>query len=986
MAPGRRLALFLGGLTLSVVGGDAPAGASPLPKLALSIDRNADAAALLEAMGGCGELNPPSVVAPALSVDLGAPESVLLETGPVTRLLSDLPAGRSLLLHLRIRVSLQEAGDPAQTAAALEARVTEVLAALPVESKAVNGMVLEIAEPPEEATALQFALARLVLQLKAERPSLATAAVVFPPGMIRQEETLARRVAAYADLIGVSRGPDWRVEAEWVRDQLGKPVMLGVAGASVAGADGLANAFLDVAAETGDALVDTVWAAAPTPEQVGALCRSMGVLTGFIGAGFVGTPLEQAPARLGADGDPLVASAFVDSSSPGAAFLVRALGSPEHPRKVTVFGEGEASLTVTFQDAVDGRELPSQAVPGPEKTSVHECRCDSAYLLVSVGREDEDQRLYEWVSVTGRGGLRVEEIVARWQQYRAAQKRDLDHYRADCRAAIHFESTALGSGFDVTLELSQFVDRTQHDWVQTGFLVNGVRFGKASGFSLPQLEPEKVLAQPLELALEEKYHYTLLGTETVDGALTYVIGVEPEDKQAVLFSGKVWIDGVTFRQVKMLLKQSGGKSSVLSQVETQDYELVPWQGGRQFNLLRRITAQQLVSAAGRSLLVERSYDFSGYQINQPGFEAARDEAMASDLRMYRDTAEGLRVLRREGDVRVVEPLKSRVRSLVGGVMYEGTFDFPIPLAGLSLVDYDFRNSGAELSVFFAGPILASNLTKHVGESFRFGMDLALSAIPQNNRVFEGSQEVTGEGLWAFEETVGVLANWQARPGVSFGASSYLSLDLFHPTSDTDPDYQASGHGFTLQSQAELKLTSGGFTLTGTALQGNRFGWPEIGPIGGDPVAPATSFRKFSGEAVKQFYFGKFTKAGLSASYYGGEDLDRFSRYQPSFLSRPRIRGIPSGTDTFDAVGVAGVQLGFNAFDVVWVEGMYDHAWGRNLEESTSFRDFDGLELDLGTVGPWGTYIKGTVTYALSGNLDRYDNRWGVYLLIFKPLD
>ena len=78
--------------------------------------------------------------------------------------------------------------------------------------------------------------------------------------------------------------------------------------------------------------------------------------------------------------------------------------------------------------------------------------------------------------------------------------------------------------------------------------------------------------------------------------------------------------------------------------------------------------------------------------------------------------------------------------------------------------------------------------------------------------------------------------------------------------------------------------------------------------------------KYSGEASKQFYLGKFTKAGLSASYYGGERLDRFSRYQPSFLSRPRIRGIPSGTDTFDAIGVAGVQFGFNALDVVWVEG------------------------------------------------------------------
>ena len=122
--------------------------------------------------------------------------------------------------------------------------------------------------------------------------------------------------------------------------------------------------------------------------------------------------------------------------------------------------------------------------------------------MVSVHREDPDQRVYEWVSVTGRGGLRVEEIVARWQQYRAAQQRELDNFTADCLLSMHFEATALGSGFDVALELRQFVDRAgQRDWVQRGFLVNGVRFGNPRGFSLPQLEPEKVLAQPLELAL-----------------------------------------------------------------------------------------------------------------------------------------------------------------------------------------------------------------------------------------------------------------------------------------------------------------------------------------------------------------------------------------------------------------------------------------------------------------------------------------------------
>ena len=66
--------------------------------------------------------------------------------------------------------------------------------------------------------------------------------------------------------------------------------------------------------------------------------------------------------------------------------------------------------------------------------------------------------------------------------------------------------------------------------------------------------------------------------------------------------------------------------------------------------------------------------------------------------------------------------------------------------------------------------------------------------------------------------------------------------------------------------------------------------------------------------------------------------------------------------------------------------MYNRAWGRNLDESSSFRTFDGLELDLGTVGPWSTFIKGTVTYALHGNLERYNSRWGVYFLVFKPLN
>jgi hypothetical protein len=420
-------------------------------------------------------------------------------------------------------------------------------------------------------------------------------------------------------------------------------------------------------------------------------------------------------------------------------------------------------------------------------------------------------------------------------------------------------------------------------------------------------------------------------------------------------------------------------------VETQDYELVPAGGGKPFNLLRSVYVQQMVNAAGRSFLLEKTYRFSDYQINAQTFESSLAEARGSDLRMFRDTDEGLRVLRREGGTRVVEPPTSRIRSLLMGVMYEGTFDFPIPLAGLSLVDFDVRRTGAQLSVFFAGPVVAANLSKPVTKRLRFGVDVALSAIPQNNRVYVGREEIVAERVWTLDETVGVLANWQALPSVSLGGSSYFSVNLFRPTKDTAPDFLASGHGFTVQTSGEVKIAHRGFSMTATGLRGTRLKWRRIGYPTSGTATPATTFLKYSGEFSKQFYFGNFSKAAVSAGYYGGDQLDRFSRYLPSFLSRPRIRGIPSGTDSFDAVGVTGVLYGFNVLDLIKVEGMYNRAWGQNLDESRTFKTFDGLELDLGTVGPWGTFLQGTVTYALRGNVERYNNRWGVYLLVFRPL-
>ena len=125
------------------------------------------------------------------------------------------------------------------------------------------------------------------------------------------------------------------------------------------------------------------------------------------------------------------------------------------------------------------------------------------------------------------------------------------------------------------MQLEQFFSRDgQMELAQKEFYINGVKFGKNHEFPLPQIEPEKVLTQPLELKLNERYDYKLLGTEQVNGAMCYVIGVEPRVRDEALYSGKIWIDGTTFREVKQYLSQRGAKSNVLVNTETQNFELV----------------------------------------------------------------------------------------------------------------------------------------------------------------------------------------------------------------------------------------------------------------------------------------------------------------------------------------------------------------------------------------------------------------------------
>jgi len=940
--------------------------AGPLPRIAISLPadiRPAEAARVAQAFGAQDLL----IVLPAVVVRIGEAG----EISPPIDSAPDLP--NRAYLHLRVEVA-DVAATGREREALVERQVTESVGRLGLDRPAVAGLVIEPVVSTGSADVLQFALATLMVKAKGARPGLEIA--------LEMSGALdGQRLLAYVDSVILPSGP---IGAAGVTDigsaAAGRPLTLRVPIAGADDARGGSVALLDGLLAPGAAAFSTIWIDLPGLSALGGLCAARQFLARSLDGGFEMTAPERAPAGVLVEGrSASQAVAFVGSRSADVAVLLRAGGSRETPRALTLAAAAGKTPQVTCFDAVDGRILDAR--PGAAAA----CTADTDYVLFQARFPAGAERLFESVNVTGRTSLRVEEIIARWQAAREAERRVLDNYSVACFLVLHFEASTIATGIDVGLELQQFWDRSGvNDWVQTAFRVNGVKLRKGQEFPLPQLEPDKVVSKPLELRIEDKYTYELLGTDTVDGRVCYVVKIKPDEGAESLYSGKMWIDGVDFRQVRLLLEQRHGRNNVAAHVETQQFERVKDARGREFTMVRAIDTQDAVNLAGRLITLERRYRFGEYAINTDGFGGRLAAARASDDPMFRDTENGLRNLRKQGTERVVDPnVSKQIRALLGGVLYDGSRTYPVPLAGISWIDFDFRKTGQQFTAFFAGPIFAGNLSKQVNKQFRWGIDLSLNALPSTNYEYADDKEVPSARVQGFGEAVGGLLSFQPTPWLELSTQIDLLYDHFRAASETDPAYRIPSSGITFDVYGQAKFNRRGFSSTTAVEHGRRSGWTEYGPAD-DPAPFYPNWTRYFVETSQHLFVGKLTRGGVSAAYYGGRDLDRFSRYSPSFFGRPTINGLPNGADTFDEIITAGAYYGFNVMDMAKLQGDYTHAWTRNLDEGTGLRQFDGLNVSIGMAGPIGTFVQGSIAVALRGDLDRYPRRWGIYLVFLKP--
>jgi hypothetical protein len=554
----------------------------------------------------------------------------------------------------------------------------------------------------------------------------------------------------------------------------------------------------------------------------------------------------------------------------------------------------------------------------------------------------------------------VEEIIARHQAFQAAQDALLLNWRADARLDYRFRIGG-GSTVDVTILNAFYFDpRVGPEFEQKEFFVNGVKWrsNRIPEFPLPQ--PEKVLTLPLDISLDTRYAYRLDGEETVDGYDCWVVSFEPVAEEGSLYKGRIWIDKKTGARVQVSSLQTGLQPPITSNDQKDSYRPLRGPEGLTYWLLEHIEGQQVFSTGGRNLVLFRDVRFTGQVINDTGFEALRRQAYASEHSIVRETDAGQRYLEKtpDGGRRVREGLDRDSLFLLGGVFYNRSLDFPIPLAGINYFNRDMFHRDIQANLFYGGVLTFGNLSDPdlLGTGLEGSADLFLQGFSGTDRPVREGEEEDGEGVdtvnQSFDLGLGLpfADHWKVKwtAGVRFAG--------FARDEDTERGFVIPSDTLVTVVGMEGEFNRQAWRASASIRASDRSTWEPWGFAGNPEYSEDfADFVQYEGNVSKDFFLPLNQKIHAEVSAAGGGDLDRFSKYRFDYFGN-RVRGFGGAGLRYTNGAKAQIQYAFNLGNLVRFEATVDHARVKDREDpvegDTGFRSFTGVGLSGQTiVGP-----------------------------------
>ena len=780
---------------------------------------------------------------------------------------------------------------------------------------------------------------------------------LFPPGA---RELLSEEAAAFVDLLGLDLD-DAATTPESVREAADG---LSFARPLVVTAPRLPDAsiLLDLAARF--SAVDAPFVAAPLADASGApLLDRLGSLLD----GDVSRDGRVASART-PDGRALSVLRLAKGTDLGGVVLVSGADtSGTASRGPFVLELDSASYTTAeVHDLATGRsrrfDLPASGTPRLSLATAN-----GPLAVVLLAREKAPaEATRATTDVTATRGLTVEEILARHQAWRAGRDARWTRFSATNRTSYRFRLEGFPTPFELTFEGPFFYERgTGFDWAWQTAYFNGVRWKGKKFPELPLLQPEKVSELPLNLTFNEAYRYELDGEGEAGGVPCWVVRFEPSAgfRDKAIYAGKLYLAKADFSLRRVVARQLNLTGEVQSVDETTDFaEVAAPDGGPPLLLPVTIRGQSILRTFSRTTTLERTTDLLEVRLDPPGYDGRRAAALAGDQVMVRDTDRGVRYLEKQKDAErvVVEDEKTSRLFGLGGVFYDDSFDYPLPLLGLYYLDLDVAKKRKQLQGFWGGPIVAGsyNDPNLFGTNLDLGVDAFANFVRGDDTLWvDGEKDdatTVKERAFAANLNVGYPLSRHLKATATLGGTwrDYAAGD------DADPAFAVPSDHFITRVEGRLSWDFEGWTATGRWSWNLRSKWDPWG-FAGNPEwdEGKDQFRLYSASLAKTFELPRFQRIDVNASYLGTSNADRFSKIQFGFYGGASLRGFRSGSLRAEEAVTGKLAYGVVVGKLFRLQALYDHAVVKDPAAGLDWANFGGAGVSGQFSGPWSTLVQ-----------------------------
>jgi hypothetical protein len=634
-------------------------------------------------------------------------------------------------------------------------------------------------------------------------------------------------------------------------------------------------------------------------------------------------------------------------------------------------------------DLSTGQPLSTLSYSRDPMTFVAQATMPLVGSTVLVNFNEGADAIAERSGVTAARQLSVAEIISRHQRQQATQDRLVRSYIADARMRQFIRPTPTDPGYDVVTVHRYFVAGDGIEWEERSFSVNNRTWDDRPPF--PLLQPEQVFSLPLQLRFDEGYTYRLAGTDTVDGIECYEVRFEPVRRDPTLYQGTVWIDRRTFARIRVQARKGGLSGTVVSNDETLRYSPVTTIGNQPIYLLSSVRGHQLVLIGGTNIPVDKEVTFSGFRVNDDEFDGDRNAVRASEAVMFKETAGGLRYyIKRDGARVVSDRMTDSVKAMAIGTVVDPSYQFPLPIFGINYIDFNFGNPDTQLAMLFAGVLAAGNIQRpQLGSTKLDGsLDFFAIAAPSSDRIFAAGGEAESERVLTWPMSTGLNLGWQATAFQKLSLGYELRFDAYVRDTTTAETFRVPSSTLTNGIGGTWEYSRAGYNVALNGTWYTRGRWREWGAEGALQQT-SRSYTKLSASVSREFFIDAFQKVNVNGAWFGGQDLDRFVKYQFGLFDSTRIHGVPAVV-RFAELAMARGSYSVNVFDQYRLDLFLDHAWGQE-QDGDAWQRVPGVGAAFNLPGPWNTIVRADV--GKSWLPDRYGSLGSTVLqvMLLKPL-